>query len=273
MPESIAAITRARGAACGETEAATARQTATTMASAAAPGLPSFDFGSAPAEVSLASMCSKVSLLTNSNGGYITAANMVDPELALGEQFCLTRTYAIGVGEQLVTKVNGATQQQIDSQCDGFGAVLDPVIATLPEQNSLAVRSSVQKFALQSNMSLEQLTSTAQICLFSGYRRDNMKVALGSALVLVGVGEAPYAELVGHHLSQGFGVAQSPDMARGWYEMAISALNSGSEPVFAPGQPERIEVIQAAALGAPAASNAPIAASATTGGLPSFSLD
>ncbi len=108
------------------------------------------------------------------------------------------------------------------------------------------VRSDVQKFVLSSNMSMEQLSGTAKICLYSGYRRDNLDVALGAALLMVAVGQTPYAELVGHHLSQGFGAPQDPAKAAPWYDMAIQALNGGAEPAFAPGQPEQMEMVKAA---------------------------
>ncbi|WP_373051171.1 peptidoglycan-binding domain-containing protein, partial [Thalassovita aquimarina] len=73
----------------------------TTMASTqpAAPlgGIQPFAMaGDNPPTASLASHCSKVSLLTNSNGGFVTLASLRDPDLALSEQFCLARTYAIG---------------------------------------------------------------------------------------------------------------------------------------------------------------------------------
>lgn len=241
-----------------------------TMAAGNATALPTFSFSGGTTEASLASRCSKVSLMTSTNGGYVTLASMSDPDLALGEQFCLTRSYAIGVGEDMVAKVQGVSAQQIDAQCDAFGPVLEPFVASLNSDDSQAVRSSVQKFALQSNMSLDQLSNTARICLFSGYRRDKMNVALGSALILVGVGQVPYAELVGHHLSQGFGVEAAPERAQDWYALAVSALESGSEPVFAPGQPERVALIKAAAQGL--TGGAPAAPAQATV-LPAFTLD
>ncbi|QEW19372.1 hypothetical protein LA6_001556 [Marinibacterium anthonyi] len=244
----------------------------TTMASAPS-SIPTFNVATPAApEVSLASMCSKVALLTSSNGGFMTVSNMTDPNLALNEQFCLTRTYAISTGEQLVAKVQGATPAQIDAQCDAFEPVLAPFVASLAQEDSQAVRTKVQKFVLQSNMTLEQLATTAEICLFSGYRRDKMDIALGSALVMIGIGQVPYAELVGHHLSQGFGVPESGERARGWYQMAVSALSAGAEPVFAPGQPERVQVIEAAALELAPAPEQAVSASAPSGGLPAFQL-
>ncbi|PRZ50392.1 peptidoglycan-binding domain-containing protein [Tritonibacter scottomollicae] len=198
---------------------------------------------------SLTSHCSKVSLLTSSNGGYMTVSSITDPELALGEQFCLARSYAINNGETLVASLQGVTSAQVDAQCDQFGPALKPYVAQLSSGDSSAVAASMQKFVLQSNMSVEQLKNTAQICLFSGYRRDNMDVALGASLLLVGLGQQPYAELIGHHLALGFGSSVDFNRAQGWYQAAVTALESGAEPVFAPGQPERVALVKAASTG------------------------
>ena len=73
-----------------------------------------------------------------------------------------------------------------------------------------------------------------------------MDVALGSALVLVAAGEPAYAELVGHHLMRGFGVAPSSAMAQGWFDRGFNALTSGVVPVFNPGEPGRTELLQQA---------------------------
>lgn len=223
-----------------------------------------------PEAPSLASHCSKVSLLTSSNGGFVTLASLSDPDLALSEQFCLTRTYAIGKGEDMIAKVQGMTQAQVDQQCDAFGPALAPYTAMLDHSDSATVRGEVQKFVLGSNMTTEQLDNTAEICLFSGYRRDRMDVALGSALLLVGTGKAPYAEMVGHHMAQGFGVTRSAEAAQDWYDMAVSALANGATPVFAPGQPERVALLRAAAAQLGTAETVPMPQPV---GLPSFKLD
>ena len=73
---------------------------------------------------SLASHCNTVSLLTNSNGGFTTAASMTDPNVALNEQFCLARTYAIAKSEDMIAKVQGFTSDQIAAQCKQFGLSL-----------------------------------------------------------------------------------------------------------------------------------------------------
>ena len=228
--------------------------------------------GKPKADKSLASHCSKVGLLTNSNGGFITAASMTDPEMAMSEQFCLGRSYAISAGEDLINQVQGLSQAQVDQQCDNFGPAMQPYVAMLGE-DSAQVRGEVQKFVLKADMTAEQLQGTAKICLFSGYRRDKMDVALGSALLLVGVGQTPYAELVGHHLSHGFGVAPDTGRAVEWYDLAVTALRGGAEPVIAPGQPERAELLSAAASALAGGGQGDGLPKAGDAALPSFSVD
>ncbi|NHX27590.1 hypothetical protein HA397_26940 [Escherichia coli] len=146
-------------------------------------------------------------------------------------------------------------------------------VAALSLKPQAEVLQGVGGFILNSGMSLEQLAGTARICLSVGYRTDDMDVALGSALLLTALGEQPYAELMGHHLAQGFGATRRPDLALTWYQSASDAIDNGATPVFAPGQPERNSLIMNAAhqingrAAGPAQSAAPQPAS-----LPSFSI-
>ncbi len=200
------------------------------------------------AQASLASHCNTVSLLTNSNGGFTTLASMSDAGFALNEQFCLARTYAIAKGEELAGKVQGFTPQQIAAQCGGFGPAMKDHVAALSLKSQEEVLKDVGGFVLKSGMSPAQLSGTAKICLSVGYRTDNLDVAIGSALLLAVLGEGAYGELMGHHLAQGFGASRRPDLALAWYEMGLDAVSSGSEAVFAPGQPERNDLIRKAAF-------------------------
>lgn len=242
---------------------------ATAPAADAAPALPSF-LGQ-ETEVSLASHCNKVSLLTSSNGGFTTLASMSDPEFTLGEQFCLARTYAIATGEDLTAKVQGYTPAQIESQCEAFGPAMKEYVSALSIKPSEDVLRDVSGFVLKTGMSPAQLSGTAKICLSVGYRTDKMDVAIGSALMLVALGERVYGELPGHHLSLGFGASQRRDLAQAWYATAVDALNTGATPAFAPGQPERSALLQQASYGLTAPAGQPGAA-APTGLIPAFSV-
>ncbi|MFW5881362.1 MAG: hypothetical protein ACOCTP_02460, partial [Roseicyclus sp.] len=150
-------------------------------------------------------------------------------------------------------------------------------VAALSFDPMATVVQGVRGFVLGSGMSPGQLSGTAKVCLSVGYRTDDMDVAIGSGLLLVAMGEPVYAELMGHHLSQGFGTAKRADLALDWYDAALEAVEAGATPVFAPGQPERSDLLRKAAYrtggkadGAalPEAANAPQPAA-----LPSFTLD
>lgn len=213
---------------------------------AAAPALPNFLGGGATA--SLASHCNTVSLLTNTNGGFTTAAAMTDPDVALNEQFCLARTYAIATSEDMIAKVQGFTPDQVASQCEQFGPAMQPYVASLALKTQPEVVQDVAGFILTTGMSPAQLQGTAKICMGVGYRTDNMDVALGSALMLFAMGDQVYGEMMGHHLAQGFGTSKRIDSARVWYAEGLKAVDSGAPAVFAPGQPERVELLRQASL-------------------------
>ncbi|WP_226946412.1 MULTISPECIES: peptidoglycan-binding domain-containing protein [Roseobacteraceae] len=236
------------------------------------PSMPSF-LG-AGAQVSLASHCNKVSLLTNSNGGFVTEASMVDANQALNEQFCLARTYAISQGEEMISKVQGFTPDQIAAQCEGLAPPMAAQVAALSIKPRDAVLAETSNFVLNAGMSPAQLAGTAKICLSVGYRTDNMDVALASSLMLVAVGERAYGELLGHHLSQGVGVTQRPDLAQAWYEDTLTALATGVPAVFAPGQVERAGLLRKASMslnGGASAAPAPVVP-ASGPALPAFSI-
>jgi len=223
-------------------------QTLAPTVQASAPALPNFMGGSTAAKPSLASHCSQVSLLTNSNGGFTTQATLSDPEFALNEQFCLARTYAIAQGEDMARGLQGVTSAQLESQCAAFAPMLKPYVNTLSLKSHDQVMQDVSSFILTTGMSSQQLIGTAKICLSVGYRTDNQDVALGSALLLTVLGEQPYSELLGHHLTQGFGVGARPDLALAWYKVGLDAIAAGQPAVFAPGNPERVGLIQKAAF-------------------------
>jgi hypothetical protein len=229
---------------------------------AAAPAIPNF-FGSAAAQApSMTSHCANVSLLTNANGGFVTDATFTDASFTLAEQMCLTRTAAMAAGEALIQKVSNVAPDQITEQCRAFAPLLKDHVAAASLSNRDEVLRGVSAFVLASGMAPQQLTATAKICLSVGYRIDDMDVAIGSALLLSALGEHAYGELLGHHLSQGMGVTKRVDLAAGWYAATLPSLADGADPVFAPGQPERLALLQRATAtlsGNTAAATAPTA--------------
>jgi peptidoglycan hydrolase-like protein with peptidoglycan-binding domain len=232
----------------GETApAATPAAVQTTAAVATASTLPNLVGDGAPQE-SLAAHCNKVSLLTNTNGGFTTQATMTDPNFALNEQFCLARTYAIAQGEERASKVAGYTSQQITEQCEAFGPVLESQVDALSYKSEPEVAQDVATFVAGTGMSRGQLQGTAEICLGVGYRTDNLQVAIASALVLYAMGDEVYGELIGHHLAQGYGVEQNTGLAQQWFDKSYAAHQAGKQAAFAPGQPERNDLVHNASM-------------------------
>ena len=238
-----------------------------TMAAAEAPAstLPSF-MGQGAAQVSLASTCNRVSLVTNSNGGFVTEASMTDPGFALSEQFCLARTYAMAQGEEAAQKIAGFTPGQIKTQCEGLGPVLREHVSALSLKPRDEVLAGMSSFVLASGMAPGQLAGTAKVCLGVGYTADDMDVAIGSALILAALGDRAYAELPGQHLMAGIGAAKRPDLALAWFDMSAEA---GTAQAFAPGMADRSTLIRKAAYEAagrdlPGAAGAPVQAALPT---------
>lgn len=214
-------------------------------ATAEAPALPSF-MNPAGAKGSLAAECNAISLTTAANGGMTTTDGMQDASFALGEQFCLARSYAMARGSELTAQIAGFTPAQIAEQCAAFGPVLKDHVAALSLKPADAVLSGVEGFILSSGMSPAQLSGTAKVCLGVGYAQDDMNVAIGSSLLLVAMGERGYAEYPGHHLARGFGATERPDLAMDWYQISLDAMGQG-QMVVAPGLPGRDSLIRKAA--------------------------
>ena len=212
----------------------------------AAAALPSF-LAQGASQVSLASLCSQVSVITNTNGGYMTQLNMTDPGLAMSEQFCIARNYAMTQSDDMVSKIAGFTPQQIAEQCAGFAPVMAEHVAAISIKPRGEVIAGVSNFVLNSGMAPAQLAGTAKICLGIGYKTDNMDLAVGSALILGVVGERAYGELIGHHLAMGAGTAARPDLALAWFDEAFGDPSEPVAQIFAPQMPDRSGLVRMAA--------------------------
>jgi hypothetical protein len=222
----------------------------TRLAAAEAPAAPSMmpSFIGGPVEASMASFCNKTSLVSQTTGGMITAASITEPTAALGEQFCLARTYAIDEGERLTAQVQGVTLAQMQEQCAAFAPTMRDYVAAMVAKRPEDATSDLQTFVIQSGMSPAQLSANAKICLSIGYRSDNADVALASALVLVGLGEAAYGEMLGHHMAQGFGAPKRLDRAADWLDATVQAFEGGAVRVVAPGAADRPQLLKTAAV-------------------------
>ncbi|MBI6630007.1 peptidoglycan-binding domain-containing protein [Pontibaca salina] len=222
-----------------EVEAAQVPEAAVTEA-----GLPQFNFSQTARSVS--DHCNEVNVLTASNGGITLAASVSDAEFALGEQFCLARAHAIVESKQITATIPDLTDTQIKSQCDGLTESMNSHVWGLENKSPDAVISETSEFLRDSGQPADQLIATGKVCLGVGYRNDDAKMALASAVLLSSVGQLGYAEAVSHHLRGGFGTAKASErQATSWMTQALKALNEGG--VMAMGQSsERIAVLAAA---------------------------
>jgi peptidoglycan hydrolase-like protein with peptidoglycan-binding domain len=211
----------------------------------AGPGLPTF-LDANGGKGTLLAACNATAMQSAGNGGLATLATLTDAGLALTEQFCLARGEAVAQGQTLMAGIAGYTPEQISAQCAGFAPLLSDHVAALSLKPRDEVLAGVEGFVLSSGMSPAQLAGTAKVCLGVGYAEERQDVAIASALILTALGERGYAELPGHHLAQGFGATERPDLAEAWYEMAAEAMGQGGA-VFAPGMAGREALIIAAA--------------------------
>lgn len=258
-------------------------------APAPAPALPNFAAAMTPPKLTMASYCSAVAAKSGANGAPQSVAAMSDPAQALGEQFCAVSAAAKADGAALAAQIPGFTPAQIADQCKGFAAALKDQVAKVASTPRDDMVAGMQGWLKTAAMPEAQLAATARVCLGVGYDQGDAEMALASALVLTGTGNMVYAEMVGHHLVSGVGIAAQPGLALDWYDVAQTALAAGQTPVFLPEQTDRAALIKKAALAingraealpvlpvpvltpAPAAPGATVATkSASAGGLAGF---
>ncbi len=214
------------------------------VAPAPAAGLPSFLPDTSA--ISMASFCNRVNLATSASGGYVTLASMADPNQALGEQFCVARTYAVEQGDSLAAAVQGFTMGEMQAQCEAFAPSMWEYQTRLATVSPAETAGSLREFVAQTGASPLQLSGNARICLGIGYRTDNAELALAGAMVLVGLGEDAYGELLGHHLMNGFAAPRRTERGLEWLQVATEALVSGADPLVAAGASARTELIEQA---------------------------
>lgn len=213
---------------------------------AAKSAMPSF-IGAAAAP-SMAAQCNKTSIATNAHGGLMQwkVGETLDAEQTLAEQFCLARTYAIDQGDSLAATVQGFSAAEIDQQCIAFAPTMRDFAASLPSAKPEIETADLRKFVVGTGVAPAQLSANARICLGVGYRTDNADVALASAMVLVGLGETSYAELVGEHLVYGYGTPTRIDTGLDWLETAVGALENGATPLVTTSSDERVSLLELA---------------------------
>jgi len=234
------------------------------IAAAPAPAaLPTLNLA-APA-VSMAQFCDETNRISIANGGAMTATNVSNPGQAMGEQFCLARSFSVAKGEQMMASVQGMTSADVRASCDQVAAALG---GTLGGLGSMAPDQAVASVnAVAGGMAKPDMVNLGEICLGAGLADDEANVTLAASLLLVAADRTPYAEFVGHHLQNGFGTAANAGAAAPWYAMAMAAVDAGAQPDILPAQSSERYAVLRAAMGGGAA-----AAQPALGGLPVFQV-
>lgn len=194
------------------------------------------DFGDlSPPAASMNNLCNQTNVLTTSNGGMATAEQMPNPGLALDEQFCLARTFATADGEKVAKDV-GATQALITSLCGQMKTALSAKLADPAARPPEATLAEIRKVIDASGKTLSATQVSGRVCLAEGYRTDDAAMANVALATLAAAEMKPYAELLGHHLREGFGFTANPEASRAWIRFALDAVTSGAAPAVLPNQ-------------------------------------
>lgn len=175
-----------------------------------------------------------------------TVANIVDSKKVFDAQFCVARSSAVVTADQMMIKVAGMTDDQMLAQCRGLVPAFSGAIAMLSTDPMEDVLITAKEVVKASGQLPAQVEGTAKICVGLGYKAEDAEVVLAAALLLSGIGNAPYSELVGHHLALGFGTAQRPDLSGQWYAAAIDGLTRGQAVAFGAEQTGRVTLLSAA---------------------------
>ncbi|MDE0590092.1 peptidoglycan-binding domain-containing protein [Halocynthiibacter sp. C4] len=181
-------------------------------------------------DIALSTYCDEVGARSFDSSGPVLSQQNAD--MLLAEQFCFVRVPAIEDGAQAAASIAGLTDAQIEQECMGLVPAMNDLSIAVSMQSMDEVLVATHEWTQSTGASEEQLSTTGKICLSVGYDIDNMDVALSAALLLAAVDNPAYAELVGHHLSQGFGATMRPELAIDWYESAAQSVAAGGEEVF-----------------------------------------
>ncbi|QIE55231.1 peptidoglycan-binding protein [Pikeienuella piscinae] len=236
-------------------------QTASAEAAPAAPSgaLPMFVAG--PIEASMSSFCARVAAPSPLPGVDVqNAALSAEGESVLASQFCAARGQALVESDRIAATIQGVTRGEMQKQCEAFAPSMDKYVATLVSEGAPAAKSALQAYVVGTGIPMQALAANSRICLGIGYGADNARVTLASSMILVGIGEVGFGEVLGYHLAYGFGAPENRARAADWLEDASSALRSGARPVVADASPDRPQLLQAMAArlrGAPAQALAP----------------
>jgi peptidoglycan hydrolase-like protein with peptidoglycan-binding domain len=185
--------------------------------------------------------CAQVEESAMQNGG------TPQPDQVLSEQFCVARSEAM-IGGRAQIAAFGLSDESVTSVCALIKATYGTRLATVPFGPPEQVAAMAQELSTEAGLT-DAVTAQGygRMCLALAYEQDDAPLAITSALVMVAAEEAPYGEIVAHHLREGLGLPATAGTANRWYDASMGALEAGAVPAFAPeSSAMRVAIIRAA---------------------------
>ena len=212
--------------------------------------LPSFPI--AQTNRSMSAHCNEINVLTAANGGISTAGRISDASFALNEQFCLARTHAMAESTTITAAIPNMTDAQVQAECEGLAQVISPQLQNLATARPDMVISEASAVLQGSGQPIDQLASGGKVCLGVGYRIDNPKMALASAVLLTAAGQMGYGEAVSHQMREGFGTSRTDAAKAGeWMKLALDTVGRNPAAAVMGQSADRVAVLQGAMSATP----------------------
>ena len=161
----------------------------------------------------------------------------------LRPHFCSATASAIAQSDALAATIAGFTPAQIEEQCVAFEPALVSVVGSVSEKPAGDVTQAAAEFVQRTGQDPDEMAGIAKVCLGVGYRRDQLDLAIGSAVLLTALDAPLYAEYAGYHLALGIGTDQNPTFARSWFEVAMQS-ETDAQSDFEAQAIERLEALR-----------------------------
>jgi peptidoglycan hydrolase-like protein with peptidoglycan-binding domain len=151
------------------------------------------------------------------------------------DQFCVARTHVLAEAAEtfkaLSSQADAVKPELIRAECQRFAESKQAEVASLTGTAPAEFAHRYLDKAGGADPEREAAVVNSRICLGFGYADDKSDVVLASALVLVGLGETAYGEVIAASFATGIGVSKDVDRAVKWLEFAATQIEAGAEPL------------------------------------------
>lgn len=154
----------------------------------------------------------------------IQASESLDLVMA---QFCNLRQLAMDQGAfHLETALNAQMVAPVVEECQKLTTELQPQIEQVLTLESEQLFAELVGWVEDADVPAEKFVKQAETCLGLAYQHDDSEAALAALMVLSGMKDAVYIEMLGHHIAFGLGLNGVIDFERAtaWLELALPNL-------------------------------------------------